>query len=253
MNLSSQQLAKLIDYIFGETHAPAWSPKFGAFNATLPTFFPTRKNPKRHVYSRLPLMRFGLMHFDVDPDVEAVCAFPFETTYWSTTQDDEAVKRVHVPDVAILMHGGDVVCIDFVPVMILFERPWQAVNEAQLRDHYFDEFGWAYAVHDERRVYAQPMYSNVELLWRYLPSKADPAYLSLVRDAVMKSSRPATVATIIELLTRKHPDIAKLGDEASSFVFTAIMQLVAEGRLFVDMSLPITHDTVVMSARGMSR
>lgn len=70
---------------------------------TIPTIFPTTKNPKHSVFARLPLMRKGLMQFDVDPDVVSISAFPFETEHWSATSEDEPVKRVHIPDVAILI------------------------------------------------------------------------------------------------------------------------------------------------------
>jgi hypothetical protein len=54
--LSSHQLATLEDYIFGSNHVPAWEPKIGAWNPTIPTIFPTAKNPRRSVYARLPLV-----------------------------------------------------------------------------------------------------------------------------------------------------------------------------------------------------
>lgn len=69
---------------------PAWEPKIGAGNSTIPTIFSTAKNPRRSVYARRPLMRQGLMQFDVDPEVVSITAFPFLTEHWSTTSQGEA-------------------------------------------------------------------------------------------------------------------------------------------------------------------
>ncbi len=249
--LTPSQVDALDRYIFGPEHVPAWSPKIGAWNSTLPAIFPTRKNAGRSVLTRLPLMRHGLMHFDIDPDVEAVTAFPFQTEYWSATSDGDAVKRLHIPDVAIRMRGGAVVCVDYVPVAIQDEKPWFNAKTEQLATHYEQEFGWAYAVHDEPRVYAQPMFSNAQLLWRYLPSAADHGALSMVRRAVMGLALPAAIASVIAGLAGGNADVAKLGEAADAFVFTAIMQLITEGRLVVDLSLPITTSTVI--AKGAAQ
>lgn len=244
--LSSHQLAALEDYIFGPNHAPAWEPKIGAWNPTIPTIFPTAKNPRRSVYARLPLMRQGLMQFDVDPEVVSISAFPFETAYWSTSSEGEAVKRVHIPDVAILMRDARVICIDYVPVGIQKDTPWHEAKTAQLEAHYEEEFGWPYVVHDERRVLAQPMASNAALLWRYKPCAADHPALAAVRRAVMEVVFPAGIAAISHMLASSHPEVVKLGVDASAFVFTAVMQLIIAGRLVVDLSLPITTASTVM-------
>lgn len=244
--LTSHQLVALEEYIFGPTHVPAWEPKIGAWNSTIPAIFPTAKNPKRSVYARLPLMRQALMQFDVDPDVVSISAFPFQTEYWSATSEGEPVKRVHIPDVAILMRDRRVICIDYAPVMIQKDTPWHEAKTAQLVAHYEEEFGWPYVVHDERRIMAQPMASNASLLWRYMPCAADHPELPAVRRAVLGLSLPATVAAITAALTSGHPAVAKLGGQAAAFVFTAVMQQVIEGRLDVDLSLPITTSTIVM-------
>lgn len=249
--MTSEQIGALDAYIFGPDHVPAWSPKIGAWNPTLPAIFPTRKNARRSVLTRLPLMRHGLMHFDIDPDVEAVTAFPFQTEYWSATSDGDAVKRIHIPDVAIRMRSGAVICVDYVPVAIQDEKPWFAAKTEQLLVHYENEFGWAYAVHDETRVYAQPMFSNAQLLWRYLPTAADHAALSMVRRAVMELAMPASVASLMAAVAGNLNDIAKLGSDAAAFVFTAVMQLITEGKLTVDLSSPITVSTVV--SKGAAR
>lgn len=244
--LSSQQLATLEDYIFGPNHVPAWEPKIGAWNPTIPTIFPTAKNARRSVYARLPLMRQGLMQFDVDPEVVSISAFPFSTEYWSTTSEGEPVKRTHVADVAILLRDTRVICIDYVPVGIQKDTPWHEAKTAQLEAHYEEEFGWPYVVHDERRVLAQPMASNAALLWRYKPCAADHPALPAVRRAVMEVVFPADIAAITHMLASSHSEVAKLGMEASAFVFTAIMQLIIAGRLAVDLSLPITTASTVM-------
>ncbi|WP_168273741.1 hypothetical protein [Rhizobium leguminosarum] len=249
--MTSEQIDALDAYIFGPDHIPAWSPKIGAWNPTLPAIFPTRKNARRSVLTRLPLMRHGLMHFDIDPDVEAITAFPFQTEYWSATSDGDAIKLVHIPDTAIRMRSGAVICVDYVPVTIQAEKPWFLAKTEQLVVHYENRFGWAYAVHDEPRVYAQPMFSNAQLLWRYLPAVADHAALPTVRRAVMDIAMPAAVASIVAGLTASNPDVAELGPDAEAFVFTAVMQLITEGRLTVDLSLPITTSTVV--TKGAAR
>ncbi len=242
MTSASRQHAELVDHLFGSFHSPAWAPQFGGWNPTLPAFHPTRKSPKRHVFARLPLMRFGLMHFDVDPEVEAVCTYPFEIMYWSADSDGVALRRPHIPDVAILMRDGRVIFIDYVPIMVQASRTWQSARNQQLQDHFVDVYESAYVVHDERRVCGEPLFSNVQLLWRYLPCKADPPLLSVVREAVLQKAAGRTIRSIAQAISR---DVPKLGNDLSSYVFTAVMQLIAEGRLAVDLSLPITSESIV--------
>lgn len=251
--MKQAELQDFKDYIFGDAHVPVWKPKYGSLYITLPTMFPTNKNPKRIVDARLPLMRFGLMHWDVDPQVVSISAFPFKTEYWSLTSEGDPVKRVHVPDLAIMMRDGSVRCMDYIPVAIQAEKPWQKIRTAQLVSHYGDEFGWSYAVLDEYDIYQQPMFSNVKLLWRYKPCAADPSALAKVRQTVAKTSLPSTVDAICENLTRDDPMINGLGQAADSFVFTAIMQLIIEGVLVVDMSKPISRNTTIRSAKGATK
>lgn len=250
MTSASRKHAELVDFVFGKNHSPAWAPKFGGWNPTLPAFHPTRKHPMGSVFARLPLMRFGLMHFDVDPDVQAICAYPFEIQYWSSDDDGVAVKRSHIPDVAILMRDERVIFIDYIPVAVQSTRAWQAVRDEQIRLHYAEEFGSAYVVHDERRVYAQPLFANVQTLWRYLPCKADPPFLAVVRDVVMETAGGLPISAMSAAVRRRSADVAKLGEDAAAYVFTAVMQLISEGRLTVDMSLPITAETVVEVTTG---
>jgi hypothetical protein len=251
--MKQAELQSFKNYIFGQTHVPVWKPKYGSRYITLPTMFPTSKNPNRMVDARLPLMRFGLMQWDVDPQVVAISAFPFKTEYWSLTSKGDPVKRVHVPDLAVMMRDGSVRCMDYIPVAIQTERAWQKTKTAQLVSHYAEEFGWPYAVLDEYDIYQQPMFSNVQLLWRYKPCTADPLVLTEVRQTVARTSMPTTVDAICDVLTRDDPMINGLGQEADSYVFTAIMQLLIEGVLIVDMSKPISRNTTITSAKGATK
>jgi hypothetical protein len=243
--MNSRELARFQNYIFGPKHKPVWTPAIGAWNVTIPTIFPTAKSSCRSIYARLPLMRQGLMQFDVDPNVVSVSAHPFQTQYWSATPEGDPYKQTHIPDVAILMRDGRVICIDYVPVRIQMETPSHAVKTAQLVAHYSEEFGWPYVVHDERRVLAQPMASNAQLLWRYMPCAADHPNLDQVRHVVMELVFPATISAIQKTLVGFHHDVVELGAEAQAFVFTAVMQLIIEGRLTFDFSTPLTNSTTV--------
>ncbi|MBR2583106.1 MAG: hypothetical protein IKD61_06905 [Oscillospiraceae bacterium] len=250
--LLPKAVVRELDALFSRAHVPLWEPKLGTHYKTLPTVFPTRKSAHGMVFARLPLMRHGLMHIDTDPDVDAVAGYPVQTVYWSASASAETgeVKRVHLPDLVIRRRDGSVVFIDYVPLSIQAERPWQNRQIAELRAHYRGEYGAGFAVHDERCVYGEPIWSNVSLMWGYKPTPADVPQMAAARHAIMRAPLPMSITRLEEEIRRGVAMPEDLYARAADLAFTAAMQLVIEGLADIDLSKPITPNSIITERKA---
>jgi hypothetical protein len=251
-SLRSKTIAGVLDHVFSKAHVPAWQPKLGTHYQTLPTIFPTRKSAQGVVYARLPLMRHGLMHIDTDPDVVVVAGYPLQTVYWSASASSPTgeTKRVHRADLALRRRDGSVVFIDYVNLAIQAERPWQERQIAELRAHYAEEFGAEFALHDERCVYGQPIWPNVSLMWGYMPGTVDVPQVVEARHAIRRAGLPMTIVDMEAVVARIDGLPDAMVERAADIAFTAAMQLVIAGVADVDLSKPITTQSLITPRRA---
>ena len=147
--------------------------------------------------------------------------------------------------------------VDFVPYNVLKESPWLRRQAAELSLH-LEQFGAQYAIHDERAIYIQPRFSNLNLMLSHKPLPYQFAGIAETCRAIMRHPFPTTIG---ELCRMSAPTalVARWEDEpASAFrvvpevnvVFTACMQLAYQGRIELDISRPFSPRTRVTLSEG---
>jgi hypothetical protein len=216
--------------LFTAEHKPAHEVAWGTLYKTLPVYFPTEKSPLGEVTARLPLMADGLAHVECDRDVVAIAAYPFAVEYWKDQQTADPVKLEHVPDVAALMKGGDVLFIDYVPVN--WSTPAVRERTAQLTRLFERKHGCHYVVHDELCLHPEPLFRNILTLTAHKPTKADPPEIGVVCDAIRRLALPATIGGIKKAILRK-PEMkgifSRLDVGGADVAYSAVMQLHFQG------------------------
>ncbi len=244
-------------HIFGPDHKPekVYEPRIRHRN--MRGRFPTEKcRSSGTIRTRLPLMLDGLIHLDTDPDVVAIAAYPKTFHYLSADTEGEVVGRSHTPDVGVRRRDGSVVFIDYVPYRLQEELHWIGQRTTELRLH-LEQYGVTYAVHDERSIYIQPRFNNLNLMFGHKPLPYQHAGIAETSRAIMRQPLPSTIG---ELCKKSSPNalVARWEDEpVSSFrivpevnvVFTACMQLAYRGKIELDLSRPFSPRTRVQPAR----
>lgn len=245
-------------HMFGPDHKPEKIYKPRIRHRNMRGRFPTEKcRSTGTIRTRLPLMLDGLVHLDTDPDVVAIAAYPMTFDYLSSNSDGEVVGRSHTPDVGVLKKDGTVLFIDYVPYRLQQDLYWVKQRTAELKLH-LEQYGAAYAVHDERSIYVQPRFSNLNLMFGHKPLPYQHPGIAETCRAIMRQALPATIG---ELCRMSAPNalVARWEDEpATAFravpevnvVFTACMQLAYRGEIDVDMSRPFSPRTRVTLARS---
>ncbi|WP_375590797.1 hypothetical protein ABWH89_09455 [Hoeflea alexandrii] len=234
--------------LFTHEHVPVWAPQWGTRYPTLPVTFPTDKAATGEVFARLPLMADGLVHVDTDPDVVAIAAYPMSVEYMAPTYNNRAVKRAHVPDVAVRRSDGSVISIDYVPVNEQSMKPWIAKRTRVLQNHIASIHCCSYAVHDERSVLAQPLFGNLKAMWAHKATALDPDGMQLVAQALRRCPFPSRLGVLKKMLrddVELREVFAALDADGVDIVFTIVMQMCISGELDIDLSAPFSAQTLV--------
>ena len=238
--------------LFTHAHVPVLQPQWGTHYRTLPVTFPTEKAAKGEVVARLPLMADGLVHIDTDPCVTDIAAYPMSVEYMAPTYNDKAVKRVHVPDVAVRQADGSVVVIDYIPINVQLANPWIKRRTRTLQNHMASIYACSYAVHDERSVLAQPLFGNLKAMWAHKSTALDSPELQHVFQALRRCHFPSclgdlkkTLRQVVEL----RPVFAAHDVDDVDIVFTVVMQMCISGELDIDLSTPFSAVTLVTSRK----
>lgn len=240
--------------IFADDYAPARTIGRGMYNPGHAVVFPTNKVPSGYIRARSPLMADGLIHLDTDPKVVRLSPYPLETAYWSTLDEQSPAKRDHIPDIAIMLRNDRIVFVDYVPLAEQAVTPFFARRVAERERHFREEFGCAYAVHDERTVRIQPLLSNLRLMWMHRQLGVETPTLATARHHVRHAVLPVTIRALSESAGRTHQAIRWEGDERptplpeTNLVFTAVMQLAMRGEVRLDLGQPLTLESTVLEA-----
>ena len=227
---------------------------------TLPGVFPTSKNPRGYVRTRLPLMMDGLVHIDTDPTWTKILPYAEVIRFWGYDRRGRLCIREHVPDLKVMAADGDTVFIDYIPYALQQEDPYFERHKAAIEESCWERHRASYAVHDELCIYREPLYSNLTVMWRHRLDGLDDEAVIAVRKAVARLGRPSTIGEI----TREAalPGIRMEWDGAGpshSFdmddvdrAFSAIMQLTLNGEVETDLSRRLSSSTEV-SVPGAAR
>ncbi|WFU00703.1 hypothetical protein QA648_11025 [Rhizobium sp. CB3171] len=252
------RLDALWKHVFGPEHKPVKTYKPRIRHRNMRGRFPTEKcRSTGMIRTRLPLMLDGLVHLDTDPNVVAIAAYPTTFDFLSANGDGNVVGRSHIPDVGVLQASGKVVFVDWIPFRLQQDLPWLKQRTAELRLH-LEQYGAEYAVHDERSIYIQPRFSNLNLMEAHKPLPYQHAGIDETCRAIMRQPLPSTIG---ELCRMSAPNalVARWEDEpAGAFrvvpevnvVFTACMQLAYRGEIELDISRPFSPRTRVTRAKA---
>jgi hypothetical protein len=238
---------------FEEDHEPLRKVRKRVMHRMLPGPFPTRKAVGGHIRASQPLMMDGLIHHDTDPACVRISAFPVEARYLSAVPDGGAVVRSHVPDVGLLRDDGAICYVDYIPLNIQTEMPWLEQRTRELRLAFREQFGAAYAVHDERCIYIRPRFQNLQTMWKHQLQGVDDEALMAVRKALVSLPAPTTIAEIrtAAALPRlqmvwSHPEREHRVDlDDVDRAFSSVMQLAMNGEVWIDLSRPFDGATAV--------
>jgi len=193
------RLDALWKHMFGPDHKPVKTFKPRIRHRNMRGRFPTEKcRSTGMIRTRLPLMLDGLVHVDTNPDVVAIAAYPITFDYLSANSDGEVVGRSHTPDIGVLTRRGKVIFIDYVPYRVQQDTPWIKQRTAELRLH-LEQFGAAYAIHDERSIYIQPRFNNLNLMKAHKPLPYQLAAIAETCRAIMRQPLPSTIGELCRM------------------------------------------------------
>lgn len=252
------RIAALWRHMFGPDHKPVKVYKPRIRHRNMRGRFPTEKcRSTGTIRTRLPLMLDGLVHLNTDPDVVAIAAYPIKFDYVSADDEGKVVGKSHTPDVGVLKASGKVVFVDWIPYALQQEDPSLARRTAELRLH-IERYGASYAVHDERCVYVQPRFNNLNLIDRHKPLPYQYAGIAETCRAILRQPLPSTIGKLCRMAA-PNAIVARWDDEPLSafrhvpevnIVFTACMQLAYQGKVELDLSRPFSPRTWVAFARN---
>jgi hypothetical protein len=172
------------------------------------------------------LERDALLLLELSPGVVAYQEQPEEIRYW----DGEAI-RSYVPDLLVTLHDEHMVLIEIKPRAEL-ARPNVRAKYGRIAEHLQTQ-GRAFRLLTEEEIRLEPQFSTLQrLLYRYnhpaspLPSGAELA-------SVFQRAQQIPLAQC-----------------EASFGADGVHTLIAQGRLFVDLSLPITAASLLRLPTG---
>ena len=214
-----------------------------------PGWFPTRKGPLgcNLLRTRDNIVHDFMYYAETDFDVVQIVDHPFQTLYWAEDGDGEST-RPHIADLALGHRDGSITFVDV-------RRFWEIDTTPRARDrafrraaHYLERHGSRYILHDERKIYPEPLFTNVKGMCELArPHARLPGY-GLVRDEILDMPLPMTVHqimqasafnTVTERFADEPADAARILSEINP-VFEVVMELVAFGDLWIDESKPFT-------------
>jgi hypothetical protein len=243
------RVQSIYTHIFSAAHEPKY--RFTARTKTVGRKrFPTPKyRALGTITYRNQSMENGLFLFDVDPDVVAMSPYPLTIRYTGTDREQRAIWKDHVPDIALLRRDGSVEFLDFEHDKDV-EAYSARTEELELS---LQDCGASYRLMKATEILAQPRFYNANVIWLHKPLRGESiAYGPLERE-ILRQTLPMSIANLSKVLklnalvTRDEGqprDAATLVPEVN-VVFTACMQLAYVGKVSLDMSKPVSTDTVV--------
>jgi len=232
---------------------PLYEPARRRHHRTLPGIFPTAKNPRGYIRTRLPLMMDGLVHIDTDPAWTRIYPYAESIRFWGYDRRGRLCIREHVPDLKVVSDDGDIVFIDYVPCAIQEGDPHFKRHKAAMEEACWESHRSSYAVHDELCIYREPLYCNLTVMWMHRLDGMDEEAVIAVRKAVARVGLPSTIGEITRHAglpgLRMEWDNTKVTHsidlEDVDRAFSAIMQLTLDGEVEIDLSRPLSSSTEV--------
>lgn len=189
------------------------------------------------------------MHLDTEPQIVGLAAYPVSFIYVSDSQKNGQVNREHRPDLAILFKDRSTAFVDFIPYRQQRATRFFAQRVEEIGRHIREHYESAYSVLDERHVYAQPLFDNIQLMWANKELKHDIVPLHQFRAQLRTLRFPKTVGEIRRAITVTPQ--ASLYDGIvfprlqEDQTFAALMQLANRGELDIELDRPFSDHSIV--------
>jgi hypothetical protein len=248
IDLDGLQGRELWNHLFDPLHEPAL--KLSSKSGVKAGSFPTSKGRSRFdlIETRDEIVHDFLYLAESDFDVVRIVAFPMQVVYWMG--DD---PLTHVADLALGHRDGRITFVDVRRYGDIVTTPG-ATMRAQFRaDHYARHHGCTYVMHDERKVYPEPLFSNAkEMCTMARPQGRLPAYEE-IRNAILRMPLPMTIHEIMQAspfnaMTWRYADEPREGARVLGEinpVYEIVLEMAALGDLWIDEARAFGLDTKV--------
>tara|TARA_R110002020_G_scaffold69730_8_gene181418 strand:- start:6893 stop:7780 length:888 start_codon:yes stop_codon:yes gene_type:complete len=233
-------------------------------------WFPTYKG-RRHVEllrTRRPIVQDFLYLAETDTDIVRIVDFPLETRFQAPTSRGLRA-RTHVADLALEHRDGSITFVDVEKYWhtrtTKAGKPrhhWQDRHDA-LVEHYGSAHGAKYCLHNETKVYPQPLFDNAKLMCEHGRRQYMHPNYEVIRSDIRRASLPATVHQLMERCSfnaqtwryEDEPQEVEREIREINPVFSVAMQMVVDGELIVDESRRFSLETVLYATTslGVSR
>jgi len=247
---------------FGDDHVPLLKIAKSQKHQQMPVTFPSRKAAQKTIRARSPLMRDALIHLETNPDVVRIAAYPVRIQYEIADRYSVIASLDHIPQVDVWTRQEQASYFDIIPVCIQQENRWIASRTSKLKKAFWEEYRATYAVLDENSLHIQPRMMNLATI-RYHAYRVDEAAVMAVRRALLSVPAQTTVQAITDaaaLPDRAHVFYNEDGSVAQCRVltevkrtFSAVMWLVVEGELKIDLSGPLSPLSAVSRTTSQIR
>ncbi|MBY5346016.1 hypothetical protein [Rhizobium leguminosarum] len=238
----------LWNYLFGPHHEPAL--QLSSKNGFKTGSFPTMKG---HGHVELLETKEEIVHdflylAETDFDVVKIVSFPMQAIYWI---GDEV--RTHIADVALGHRDGSITFVDVRRFGDIESSPG-ARERAHIRaEHYREQHGCTYVMHDETKVYPEPLFSNAKEMCDMARPQGRLAAYDSIRTAVLKMPLTMTIHQIMQAspanamvwrYADEPPEADRILGEINP-VYEIVLELAERGDLWIDESRAFALDTMV--------
>lgn len=257
--MNEQQLMTFFG--FGDDHVPLVKVAKSQKRQEIPVSFPTRKAAQKSIRARSTLMRDALIHFETNPDVVRISAYPIKLEYEVSDWNGVVSSASHIPMVGVWSKQKQASFFDIIPLAMQDERKWMEHQTSTLKGVYWEQYRATYAVLDESSLHIQPRMMNLATI-RYHAYRHDDEAVTAVRRALSLLPSQSTIQMISDaaaLPGRAHVFFENDGTAAQfrplpevKRAFSALMWLAVAGEVKVDISKPISFASTVTKTSHVS-
>lgn len=202
----------------------------------------------------------ALVHFEVNPKIEAISSYPLHFPYWTFDKKGFRIEKTHRPQLGIRYHPqngqnqGRIVYIDIIP-WHLRQKKGEGLKRKieELRKAFQDALMAGYNVLDETSLMVEPLRGNLSVMHWHLKGSVEKQK-ARVRSVLMSLPAPTTIGTVRAATGLRAPwyeikpkDVVTFRRHLTEvdYAFTSLMQMAAHGEVRLDLSRPFDDNTLV--------
>lgn len=250
--MNEQQLMKFFG--FGDDHLPLKKVAKRQKYRKIPVNVPLRKGARKSMRADSTLMRDAIIHFECNPEVVRISDFPMRLEYEVEDRYGVIGTLDHVPDLGFWSRQQQASYFDIIPVAEQLDMPWLESRTNRLKRAFWEDYRATYRVLDETELHRQPQWMNYQTV-RYHAWRANKEAVMGVRRAMTTLPEVTDISAIslaAALPNRAHVFFNEDGSVAQyrelpeiKRAFSAVLWLVNEGEITLDMSAVISFATKI--------